>query len=81
MRLILICALIIGLVLIPCAGMADQPAAVENETAIADASEEKTETSATIGSLAPMFGKVHMTLLMASEEAFGYLLSNDTAEK
>jgi len=81
MRILLIIALLTGLLLAPLAVLAEESAVMEPETEVGNASEEAMIADATISDLAPMFGKIHATLLMATEEAYAYLLTNDTAEK
>lgn len=79
--MLFICALLIGLVMLPLRVMAEEVTLVEEETAGANLSEEGAIVETNTPNLAPMFGKVHHTLLMATEEAFGYLLTGDVAEK
>lgn len=81
MKMLLICALLIGLVMLPLGVLAEEVTLVEEETTGANLSEEVVIDEANTQILAPMFGKVHQTLLMATEEAFAYLLTGDTAEK
>lgn len=81
MKMLLICALLIGLVMLPLGVLAEEVTLVEEETTGANLSEEGAIVETNTQILAPMFGKVHQTLLMATEEAFGYLLTGDAAEK
>ncbi|HOW05222.1 hypothetical protein, partial [Methanospirillum hungatei] len=81
MKMLFICALLIGLVMLPLGVMAEEGTLVEDETAGVNISEEIAIVETNTPNLAPMFGKVHQTLLMATEEAFGYLLTGDIAEK
>jgi len=70
-----------GLVMLPLGVMAEEVTLAEEETAGANLSEEVAIVETNTPNMAPMFGKVHQTLLMATEEAFGYLLTGDIAEK
>ncbi|HOJ97353.1 MAG TPA: hypothetical protein PK024_11030, partial [Methanospirillum sp.] len=81
MKMLLICAFLMGLVMLPLGVMAEEVTLAEEETAGANLSEEVAIVETNTPNMAPMFGKVHQTLLMATEEAFGYLLTGDIAEK
>lgn len=81
MKLLFAVTLVIGLLLTPLAVSAVENTSLVNETKTVDTSEETTNQKETSIDLTPLFGKVHATLLMSTEEAFGYLLMNDEKEK
>ncbi|HWQ66578.1 MAG TPA: hypothetical protein VN372_06885 [Methanospirillum sp.] len=81
MRLVLIMALLAALLVAPLTVFAEGNSTIENETEMVDIIEETGNQKGTTAEMALLFGKVHSTLLMATEEAFGYLLFNNESEK
>ena len=75
--------LVIGLLLVPMAVFGEETAMPVNESEEIAAALLMVEEPAPVDAvvLSPLFGRVHSTLLMATEEAFEYLLMNDPAEK
>ncbi|PKL60689.1 MAG: hypothetical protein CVV33_01410 [Methanomicrobiales archaeon HGW-Methanomicrobiales-4] len=81
MRSLLAIALFIWVIFAPLGVCAEENVISVNETETVAIIENATNVETTSPDLALLFGKVHITLLMSTEEAFSYLLMNDTAEK
>lgn len=80
MRILCIGVLLAALLLAPMTVCAEDAnvSTDESKTVVLPEAIAQEETSA---SLALLFGKLHSTLLMSSEEAFGYLLTGNESEK
>lgn len=79
--MVFVCALLVGLVMLPIAGMAVKPNVTQAIPPPMNGSELIRSADAQAPNLAKLFGKVHHSLMMATEEAFGYILTGNISEK
>lgn len=81
MRSILIGCILLGIFGVPLAVCAAEDVTMAGEIGMVAVSEPVEDSGDERPDLAPAFGRVHSTLLMSAEEAFGYLLMENAEEK